>query len=67
MNEPRRDTRFIDEILAAARTRLDRVQPAALESERTAGAAMRCDLPHAQPFHDERACGQRHPALQAAR
>ena len=40
MNEPGRDTRSIDEILAAARARLDRVEPEALESERTGGAVI---------------------------
>ena len=38
MNDPGRNTRSIDEILAAARARLDRVEPDALERERTAGA-----------------------------
>jgi rhodanese-related sulfurtransferase len=38
MNEPDRNTRSIDEILAGARARLDRVKPEALERERTAGA-----------------------------
>ena len=38
MNTPGRDTRSIEEILAAARTRLDRVEPEALETERNAGA-----------------------------
>jgi rhodanese-related sulfurtransferase len=38
MNEPRRNTRSIDEILAAARSRLDRVEPEDLEHERAAGA-----------------------------
>jgi hypothetical protein len=32
-----------------------------------AGAAMRCEVPHTQPFHDERSCGQRHLAPEAAR
>ena len=40
MNEPGRDSRSIDEILAAARARLDRVEPEALESERTGGAVI---------------------------
>ena len=40
MNEPGRETRSIDEILAAARARLDRVEPDALERERTAGAVI---------------------------
>ena len=40
MNEPGRDTRSIDEILAAARARLDRVEPEALENERIAGAVI---------------------------
>jgi rhodanese-related sulfurtransferase len=38
MNQPRRDTRSIEEILAAARARLDRVEPEDLEHERAAGA-----------------------------
>ena len=37
---PGRNTRSIDEILAAARARLDRVEPEALEGERTAGAVI---------------------------
>ena len=40
MNDPGRDTRSIDEILAAARARLDRVEPEALENERIAGAVI---------------------------
>ena len=40
MNEPGRETRSIEEILAAARTRLDRVEPEALERERLAGAVI---------------------------
>ena len=40
MNDPGRDTRSIDEILAAARIRLDRVEPEALETERKAGAVI---------------------------
>ena len=40
MNDPGRDTRSIEEILAAARTRLDRVKPEELETERTAGAVI---------------------------
>jgi rhodanese-related sulfurtransferase len=40
MNDPRRATRSIDEILAAARARLERVEPEALESERLAGAVI---------------------------
>jgi hypothetical protein len=40
MNEPGRHPRSIDEILAVARTRLDRVEPQALEDERTAGAVI---------------------------
>ena len=40
MNGPGRDTRSIDEILAAARARLDRVEPEALETERIAGAVI---------------------------
>ena len=40
MNEPGRDTRSIDEILAAARARLDRVEPEELETERKAGAVI---------------------------
>ena len=38
MNEPGRNTRSIEEILAAARARLDRVEPEDLEHERAAGA-----------------------------
>ena len=38
MNQPRRKTRSIDEILAAAQARLDRVEPEALEREQLAGA-----------------------------
>jgi rhodanese-related sulfurtransferase len=38
MNEPGRETHSIDEILTAARARLVRVQPEALEVERDAGA-----------------------------
>jgi rhodanese-related sulfurtransferase len=40
MNDPGRNTRSIDEILAAARARLNRVEPEALERERTAGAVI---------------------------
>ena len=40
MNEPGRDTHSIEEILAAARTRLDRVEPEGLETERKAGAVI---------------------------
>ena len=40
MNTPGRDTRSLDEILAAARARLDRVEPEALENERIAGAVI---------------------------
>jgi len=40
MNDPGRDTRSIEEILAAARTRLDRVEPEELEAERRAGAVI---------------------------
>ena len=40
MNGPDRGTRSIDEILAAARTRLDRVEPENLETERIAGAVI---------------------------
>ena len=40
MNHRGRHTRSIDEFLAAARARLDRVEPEALESERTAGAVI---------------------------
>ena len=40
MNEPGRDIRSIEEILAAARTRLDRVEPEALDTERCAGAVI---------------------------
>ena len=40
MNDPGRDTRSIEEILAAARTRLDRVKPEELETERKAGAVI---------------------------
>ena len=38
MSEPRRGTRSIDEILAAAQARLERVEPEVLERERLAGA-----------------------------
>ena len=38
MNQPGRDTRSIDEILAVARARLDRVEPEDLDHERKAGA-----------------------------
>ena len=38
MNDPGRDTRSIEEILAAARARLVRVEPEHLEDERKAGA-----------------------------
>ena len=40
MNSADRGTRSIDEILAAARTRLDRVEPENLETERIAGAVI---------------------------
>ena len=40
MNDPGRDPCSIDEILAAARARLDRVEPEALENERTGGAVI---------------------------
>ena len=40
MNETGRNTRSIDEILAAARARLDRVEPEALETECKAGAVI---------------------------
>ena len=40
MNEQRRATRSIDEILAVARARLDRVEPEALEGQRIAGAVI---------------------------
>jgi len=40
MNEPGRATRSIDEILAVARARLDRVEPEALEDQRIAGAVI---------------------------
>jgi rhodanese-related sulfurtransferase len=40
MNDPDRDTHSIDEILAVARARLDRVEPEALENERAAGAVI---------------------------
>ena len=40
MNGPDRGTRSIEEILAAARTRLDRVEPENLETERIAGAVI---------------------------
>ena len=40
MNDPGRDTRSIDEILAAARARLDRVEPEELETVRKAGAVI---------------------------
>lgn len=38
MNVPGRETRSIEEILAAARARLERVEPEVLENERVAGA-----------------------------
>ncbi|MEO8265362.1 MAG: rhodanese-like domain-containing protein [Ilumatobacteraceae bacterium] len=38
MNDQGRDIRSIEEILAAARTRLDRVEPEELATERKAGA-----------------------------
>ena len=38
MNEPASERRSIDEVLAAARARLDRVRPEELERERLAGA-----------------------------
>ncbi len=38
MNQPASERRSIDEVLAAARARLDRVQPDELERERVAGA-----------------------------
>ena len=40
MNDPGRDTRSIEEILAAARTRLDRVEPEELDTEHKAGAVI---------------------------
>lgn len=40
MNGRGRDTRSIEQILAAARTRLDRVEPEELETERKAGAVI---------------------------
>ncbi len=40
MSDPGRYTRSIEEILAAARIRLDRVEPEALETERQAGAVI---------------------------
>ncbi len=40
MNDPSRDTRSIDEILAAARARLERVEPEALERERVHGTVI---------------------------
>lgn len=40
MNDLGRDTRSIEEILAVARTRLDRVEPEGLETERKAGAVI---------------------------
>jgi rhodanese-related sulfurtransferase len=40
MNDPGRDARSIKEILAAARIRLDRVEPEELETERKAGAVI---------------------------
>ena len=40
MNDQGRDTRSIEEILAAARTRLDRVEPEELATERKAGAVI---------------------------
>ena len=38
MNEPGGERHSIDEILTAARARLDRIEPETLEGERTAGA-----------------------------
>ena len=40
MNDPGRDAHSIDEILAAARARLERVAPEALERERVNGAVI---------------------------
>jgi rhodanese-related sulfurtransferase len=40
MTKPGRHTRSIDEMLAVARARLDRVEPEALEDQRTAGAVI---------------------------
>ena len=40
MNDPGRDVRSIDEILAAARARLERVEPEALEREGANGAVI---------------------------
>ena len=40
MNDQGRDTRSIEEILAAARARLDRIEPELLERERIAGAVI---------------------------
>ena len=40
MNDQGRDTRSIEEILAVARTRLDRVEPKELATERKAGAVI---------------------------
>ncbi len=40
MNDPGRYTRSIEEILAVARARLDRVEPEELEAERRAGAVI---------------------------
>jgi rhodanese-related sulfurtransferase len=40
MSDPGRDARSIDEILTAARARLERVEPRALERERVHGAVI---------------------------
>jgi rhodanese-related sulfurtransferase len=52
MKGPGRDTRSIEQLLAAARARLDRVEPDALERERTAGAVIIDIRPVEQRTHD---------------
>jgi rhodanese-related sulfurtransferase len=52
MNDPGRDTRSIDEILAAARARLDRVEPEELATERSAGAVIVDIRPSEQRMRD---------------
>lgn len=52
MNSRRSATRSIDEILAAARARLDRVEPENLEHERMAGAVIVDSRPVEQRSRD---------------
>ena len=52
MNAPGGDTHPIDEILAAARARLDRVEPEALERERAADAVIIDTRPAEQRTRD---------------